>query len=85
MQKGKTKTNVLGIIAKAIGWLFSPIVLAILLALGFLSWFIDLLSKKSDEEFLSDKEVRKREIDRTNKRRHSFLDLIANYFKMLLN
>ena len=45
------------------GWIFIAI-------LTFFHWVIDLLSTREDEEFLSEKEVHMRKVDRKNSRRH---------------
>lgn len=80
-----TLNAVLRIIVKLIALAFSPVVIALILVFWLLSFLIDLLAKKSDEEHLSERDVRKRNTDRTNKRRHSVLDLIFDYFKALFS
>lgn len=50
------------------GWIFIAI-------LTFFHWVIDLLSTREDEEFLSEKEVHMRKVDRKNSRRHRVLDM----------
>lgn len=52
------------------GWIFIAI-------LTFFHWVIDLLSTREDEEFLSEKEVHMRKVDRKNSRRHRVLDMAA--------
>lgn len=80
-----TLNAVLRIIVKLIALAFSPVVIALILVFWLLSFLIDLLAKKSNEEHLSERDVRKRNTDRTNKRRHSVLDLIFDYFKAVLS
>lgn len=81
MKKKDWKSSVGKGIVKLIVFLlcFPLILLLLLFALG--SFLIDLISQKSDSEFLSDKEIRKRKIDRTNKRRHDFLGLVVSLLK----
>ncbi|MFQ7077281.1 MAG: hypothetical protein ACLR3U_07000 [Christensenellaceae bacterium] len=60
------------------GWIFIAI-------LTFFHWVIDLLSTREDEEFLSEKEVHMRKVDRKNSRRHRVLDMAIDYFKWIFS
>lgn len=85
--KHKTNSSVslFSFLEKIILILGLPFVIPLCLLFALLSFLIDLISLKDDKKHLSYSETRKRKTDRANKRRHSCLSFLMDYFKMMIS
>ncbi len=86
MPKNTSALEIVGVvIVKFLLILFTPTVIVLWAFFALVSFIIDLISRKDDAEHLSYSETRKRATDRTNARRHSHLNFLIDYFKLLIS
>lgn len=73
------------IVGKTILVLLLPPVVIFGLFFAGCSLLIDAISSISDRKIMSETEAKKRDIERTNQRRHGYLNFLIEYFKLLIS
>ena len=86
MSKNTSTLKIVGVVfLKFFLILITPTVITFWAIFALVSFIIDAISKKDDSKHLSCSETRKRATDRTNARRHSYLDFLIDYFKVIIS